>query len=97
MFLVIVVQVWACLQTSVVNKATHVKAKAKATTPKAKAKAKAIAFKAKVAASKARPRPNIIYTQCPRDRADKVLCDTSCFVNEYLIPDYSLPKLDFSS
>ena len=24
-------------------------------------------------------------------------CNTSCFVNEYLIPDYSLLKLDFSS
>jgi len=49
--------------------------------------------------SRPRPRPrlNIIDTQCPRDRTDKVLCDTSCFVNEYLIPDYSLLKLDFSS
>jgi len=27
----------------------------------------------------------LTYLHCPRDRADKVLCDTSCFVNEYLI------------
>ena len=78
--------------SSDVNKATHVKAKAMATTPKAKAKAMAFKAKAKAAASKAKA-----SNLCPRDRADKVLCDTSCFVNEYLIPDYSLLKLDFSS
>jgi len=43
-----------------------------------------------------RPRRKIIYTQCPRDRDDKLLCDISCFVNEYLILDYSLLKLDTS-